>query len=128
METIFLNAVILAADYENLVEWYQNTFELDIGTNVDEDYHYTELTRAGKLVISIADAREMGVIPSEPRNNSLIIQLSLSNINEAFERIKNNGGKILFGPSFDKKWGFYYGGFNDIEGNQVWAIENNMDN
>jgi hypothetical protein len=27
-----------------------------------------------------------------------------------------NGGKILFGPSFDEKWGFYYGGFNDIEG------------
>jgi predicted enzyme related to lactoylglutathione lyase len=125
VETNFLNTVILAGDYDAVVEWYVNTFDLDIGTTVDEDYHYTELTRNGKLVIAIADAKEMGVIPSQPRNNSLIVQLSLSNIKEAFQRIMDNGGTILFGPSLDEKWEFYYGGFYDIEGNQIWVIEDN---
>lgn len=123
MDIKFLNAVILASDYDKLIAWYKITFDLDTGTAVNEGYHYTELTRSGKLVIAIADTKEMGVTPTEPRNNSLIVQLSLSDIDEAFEKIENNGGKILFGPLYDENWNFYYGGFRDIEGNQIWVIE-----
>jgi predicted enzyme related to lactoylglutathione lyase len=124
MEISLLNAVILAQDYNNLVEWYKKTFALDIGTSVNEEYHYTELRKSGKFVIAIGDAKEMGVTPSEPRNNTLIAQFTVSDITIAFEKIRESGGKILFGPSYDEKWKFHYGGFNDIEGNQIWIVQN----
>ena len=125
MDISLLNAVILAHDYNKLVEWYKKTFDLEIGTSVKDEYHYTELRKSDKFVIAIGDAKEMGVTPSEPRNNTMIAQLSVSDITSAFEEIRKNGGKILFGPSYDEKWKFHYGGFDDIEGNQLWVVQNN---
>ena len=52
------------------------------------------------------------------------MQISVSNISELFDKVKKNKGKILNGPSRDKNYGFLFGAFEDIEGNQVWVIEN----
>lgn len=65
----------------------------------------------------------MGVKPTSPRNNTVIIQLSVSDINKLFAKVKKTSGKILFGPSLDEKEGYLYGALADIEGNQIWIIE-----
>ena len=65
----------------------------------------------------------MGVKPPTPRNNTVIVQLSVSDISKLFAKVKETGGKILFGPSVDKKEGYLYGGIADIEGNQIWIVE-----
>ena len=36
-------------------------------------------------------------------------------------RIKAKGGDVPFGPSFEEKEEFWFGGFADCEGNPVWV-------
>lgn len=119
-----INTVILAENYNELVEWYKNVLELDIKFQDNEEYHYTDLAQNGKLVVGIGKAEKMEHVPNKPKNNSVIMQISVSNIYELFDKVKKNKGKILNGPSRDKNYGFLFGAFEDIEGNQVWVIEN----
>jgi predicted enzyme related to lactoylglutathione lyase len=122
MKTSLNNGIILAEDYNKLVDWYIKTFTLDIKHKVEENYHYTELAQDGHVVLGIARTDEMGVTPTRPRNNSVIIQILVSNIHELYDRIKDSG-KILFGPFQDKEGGFTYGGIADPEGNQIWLVQ-----
>lgn len=124
MDVTLINSVIMAQDYETLVEWYRETLELDIKLKVDKDYKYTDLAKNGKLVIGFAQAEEKDYVPTRNKNNTMIMQISVSDIHLLFERIKNSGGTIMFGPSVDRNEGFKFGAFKDIEGNQVWVIEN----
>ncbi len=119
----FLNAYILAEDFKKLSGWYEKTFELDRGLTVEEDYLSMELRKNGKFVIAFADSKEMGITPYYDRQNTVIAQLAVSNVKECLERVSQCGGKALFGPSFDETGKFYYGGFSDIEGNQIWVVQ-----
>lgn len=123
MKIDLLNPMILAENYEELVDWYIKTFDLAIKTRVEEEDEYMELGTSSEVLFGFARAKEMGVKPSTPRNNTVIIQLSVSDINELFHKVKKTGGRILFGPSLSKEQGYLYGGFADIEGNQIWVIE-----
>lgn len=122
MKTSLINAVILAEDYDKLVDWYIRIFTLDVKHKVDKNYHYTELAQDEQVILGIANTKEMGVIPTKPRNNSVIVQIKVSNIHELFDRIKGTG-KVLFGPTEDKDEDIVYGGIADPEGNQVWLVE-----
>ena len=74
--------------------------------------------------MGICKAGQMHHEPNKIKNNSVIMQISVSNIYELFDKVKKYNGKILNGPSMDKNYGFLFGGFEDIEGNQIWVIEN----
>ena len=126
MKISLINGVILAEDYEKLVDWYIKTFSLDIASRREKDYHYTELIQNGQAVVGIAKTEEMGVIPTKPRNNTVIIQIEVSDIQELFARVSDSG-KVLFGPSKDKDGAFIYGGLADPEGNQIWVVERKKD-
>ncbi|UCG29805.1 MAG: VOC family protein [candidate division WOR-3 bacterium] len=115
--------IILAGDYEKLVDWYIKTFDLRIKYKFEGEENYTVLEHSGQAVVGIAIAHEMGVKPTAPRNNTAIIQFSVSDIKGLFERVREAGGKILFGPSTDEEEGYLYGGLLDIEGNQIWVVE-----
>jgi predicted enzyme related to lactoylglutathione lyase len=121
MQTKLLNAVVLAENYEAIVEWYRNVFELEIISEINEDYRYTELGAAGKLVVGIALAEEMKLKPTSPRNNAVIVQVAVSDIHICFKRVEDTGGETLFGPSVEGE--LVYGGIADPEGNQVWVVE-----
>lgn len=123
MNLNLLYPIILAEGYEKLTDWYIKTFDLTVKYKVEGNENYTVLEYSGQAVVGIAIAREMGVKPSVPRNNTAIIQFSVSDINMLFERVSEAGGKILFGPSADEKEGYLYGGLLDIEGNQIWVVE-----
>ena len=127
MNINLLNPMILAENYEELIEWYIKTFDLTIRDKVEEGDEYTELGQSDKLILGIAKANEMGVKPSIPRNNTVIIQFSVSDINKLFDKVGKTGGRILFGPSIDEKGEYLYGGFADIEGNQTWVVEKKDD-
>lgn len=116
--------VVLANDYDKLVSWYSSAMPLQIGQRVTEGYHYTCFVNSGKGVLGIADAKEMGVTPREPRENTVIVQLVVSDIFSLFAEIEKRGGTVLFGPKTDEASDDYYGGFLDIEGNQIWVSEN----
>jgi predicted enzyme related to lactoylglutathione lyase len=123
MKIRLLNAVLLAADIDKLTDWYCSTFELSLSPVNEDNYRYNELSCDGLFVISISDAKQWNVIPSKPRNNTAIIQLTVSSVNECLERVTANGGKVLFGPAHDEVYDFNYGGFADIEGNHIWIVE-----
>ncbi len=124
MDITLINTVILAEKYEELVNWYITALELDIKLKVDKDYHYTDLARRGKLIVGICPASEMKHVPTIPRNNSAILQISTDDIHSLFSRVADHGGKIRYGPAVDKNDGFTFGGFSDPEGNHVWVMEN----
>ena len=127
MKISLLNPAVLAEDYERLIDWYVKTFNLTIKYQSKEGESYTELEHSGKLVVGIAKAEEMGLKPTTPRNNAVMIQLAVSDINSLFDTVKKTGGRILFGPSLDEKGGYVYGGCADIEGNQIWVVEKKGD-
>jgi len=37
--------------------------------------------------------------------------------------VKDKGVKILFGLNYEEKQKFHYGAVTDIEGNQIWIVE-----
>jgi predicted enzyme related to lactoylglutathione lyase len=123
MKVVLDIPVILADDYEGLVNWYKEAMPLEVGDVVSEGYHYTTFRNSGKEIVGIADAREMGVEPPEKKANTVICQIAVSNIRELFARVQEQGGRILFGPKLDEAGGDWYGGFLDIEDNQIWVTE-----
>ena len=123
MKVDLLNPMILAENCVGLVEWYVKTFDLTVMKKVEEGDGYTELGQSSGVIFGFATAKEMGVKPSPPRSNTVIVQLSVSNISELFDRVRKTGGRILFGPSSNEKEGYVYGGLADVEGNQIWVIE-----
>ena len=123
MKINLLNPMILAENYEELAEWYEKTFDLSIKTRVEEGDEYMELGTLSEVLFGFARAKEMGVKSSTPRNNTIIIQLAVSDINRLFDKVRKAGGRVLFGPSLSKEEGYLYGGFADIEGNHIWVIE-----
>ena len=112
--------VILARDYGLLVSWYKEIFSFDIAEEITEGFRYTTFSSTDTKVLSIAIAEEMGVTPSSETNNTLVPQFLINDISSLFQKVESNGGKILFGP---KGQGALYGGFLDIEGNQIWVTE-----
>jgi len=100
-----------------------DTLELEVKLQVEKDYRYTDLAKDGKLIVGICPVSEMKHTPTIPRNNSAVLQISVSDIETLFKGVKENGGKDIFGPSVDKNEGFKYGGFQDPEGNMVWVME-----
>lgn len=123
MKLKLLNVVILADDYQKLVDWYINALGLELQEEWTEDYHYAELSYDKQLVVGITPATEMEHKLTHPRNNAMILQLVVSDIHAFYLRIKKHKGKVLFEVNFDKKEEFYYGAVADIEGNEIWVIQ-----
>ena len=118
-------SVIFAEDFQALVDWYQNVLGFKVTHLVEEDYHYCTLENENGIRLGITDAKEMGVIPGNRRNNTVVLQFQVADVQSFFEHLVEKGGDITFGPSFDKKGGFWYGGFTDLEGNPFWVVDEN---
>ena len=125
MKIKLLNVVVLAEDFHKQVGFYKNAFNLEIGLEESEEYHYCELNSGKQVVVGIAVASEMNHNnPAIPRNNTTLMQLEVSDIDETFNSVKEFGGKVVFGPSQEEKYNFRYGAVADPEGNQIWVVEN----
>lgn len=124
MRLELMNAVVMAADYESLRDWYIDALELELKEEWTDKFHYAELLKNGKLVVGIADAKEMGVVPHEEKKNAtLVAQFNVDDVAAFLARIKEKGGEVPFGPSYDADNDLHFGGFADIEGNPSWVVQ-----
>jgi len=123
MEVRLLNVVVLCDDFEAQVEWYKNVFELKELMNESGAYNYIELGHNQHVIVGLTPAKEMKHQPAKPRNNSTLLQITVKEMETLFKKVKANSGTVLFGPSLEEKHNFKYGAITDLEGNQIWVIE-----
>ena len=117
--------VILATDFQALVAWYRDVLGFAVTDLFEDDYHYCCLETPSGIKIGIASAAEMEVEPIDRSKNTVILQLEVDDLAEFFAHLTEAGGTVTFGPSFEKKNEFWFGGFNDPEGNPVWVVDKN---
>jgi len=123
MEVRLLNVVVLCDDYEAQVNWYKNTFDLKELLKETGAYNYVELGHDKHIIVGLTPAKEMEHTNSKPRNNSTLLQIKVKDMETLYQKVKANGGKVIFGPSHQDKYNFKYGAIADLEGNQIWVIE-----
>lgn len=122
MKLELLNAVIQAEGCDKVRDGWISTIGLELEREWTEPYHYAELGKDGKFVVGIASAREMGVKPSTPRTNAIMPQLQVEDAKAFLEELQAKGETVVFGPSFEEREEFWFGGFEDVEGNPVWVV------
>jgi predicted enzyme related to lactoylglutathione lyase len=118
-------SVILAENYEALVEWYKVVLGFRDTLSVADDYNYAVLENENGIRIGIASAEQMGVAPADRTKNTVLLQVEVPDVKEFFEHLAEHEGGASFGPSYDKKGNFWYGGFHDLEGNPFWVVDEN---
>ena len=118
-------SVILADDLQALVDWYQHALGFKATQLFEEDYYYCNLENENGIRLGITSAKEMGVSPNDRKSNTVVLQFQVADVKGFLEHVGDNGGKITFGPSLDKKDNFWYGGFSDLEGNPFWIVDEN---
>lgn len=117
--------VIFAADFYKLIKWYKSVLGFSLTHLVEDDYHYCNLESADGFRIGVADANEMGVLLGDRQHNSVVLQIEVPDLPQFFDYLKEREGAVTFGPSYDKKGGFWFGGFQDLEGNPFWVVDEN---
>ena len=117
--------VILADDFQAMVAWYQDVLGFTVTRLEEEDYHYCNLENENDIQIGIADAKKMGVNPTDSKSNTVVFQFQAVDVRGFLQYVNENGGNITSGPSLDKKEGFRFGGFSDLEGNPIWVVDEN---
>jgi predicted enzyme related to lactoylglutathione lyase len=118
-------SVILAEDFRAVVDWYQRVLGFKVTRLVESDYHYCNLENESGIRLGIAAAKEMGVNPIDRKSNTVVLQFQVADVQGFLENVREKGGDITFGPSLDKKEGFWFGGFSDLEGNPFWVVDEN---
>jgi predicted enzyme related to lactoylglutathione lyase len=117
--------VVLASDFSKLVEWYRDVLGFKVVKRFEEAYHYCNLETSSGIRIGIASAEEMGVKALDRAVNTVVLQFEVDDLKEFFPGLKAAGGVVTFGPNFDKKDEFWFGGFSDPEGNPFWVVDKN---
>ena len=117
--------VILASDFAALVDWYEAVLGFTVVRRFEDDFHYCNLETPTGIKLGIAAAEEMGVVPGDRRNNTVVLQFAAEDVRELFAHLESRGASITNGPSFDKDGEFWFGGFADPEGNPCWVVDTN---
>jgi predicted enzyme related to lactoylglutathione lyase len=117
--------VILASDYEKLLDWYRDVLGFAITKQFEVDFHYCNMETPSGIKIGIAPAAEMGVEPADRSKNTVILQFEVDDVKALFAQLEEAGGSVTMGPNFDKSHGFWFGGFSDPEGNPIWVVDKN---
>jgi len=117
--------VLLAKNHQLLINWYINNLNFKIINN-NSDIKYCNLETDSGIKIGIADMEQMGNENYSKRiMNTVILQICTNDLKKLFKRIKNNGDSVLFGPSYDEGDKYWYGSITDIEGNEIWVVDEN---
>ena len=116
-------SVIMADDFDAMVNWYQDVLGFRSTFRTEDEYHYCTLESGIK--IGIASAKEMGVKPTDRRQNTVVLQFDVPDVAAFFKHIEEKGGTATFGPSYDKTGDFWFGGIEDLEGNPIWVVDVN---
>jgi predicted enzyme related to lactoylglutathione lyase len=116
----FLNCVVLAEDYEALRDWWI-AFGLEVHREWP-DLPYTDLALDGTVVLGIAPLPEDEEQPASPRRNTTFPQFVTDDVAGLMAHVVAIGGEIAFGPAHAQDGGYWYGAFDDLEGNRAWVV------
>ena len=117
--------VVVAKNYQSLIDWYVDNLNFKIVYN-NLDIKYCSLATDSGIKIGIADMESLGNENYSKRiQNTVILQIATNDLEILFKKVKNNGGSILFGPLYDEGDKYWYGSVTDIEGNEIWVIDEN---
>ena len=117
--------VLVAKNHQSLIDWYVDNLNFKIVYN-NLDIKYCSLETDSSIKIEIADMKSLENENYSKRiMNTIILQIATNDLQKLFKKIKNNGGSILFGPSYDEGDKYWYGSVTDIEGNEIWVIDEN---
>ena len=117
--------VILAEDFSALVNWYRDVLEFTIVASFSDAFHYACLETPSGIKIGIASAQEMGVVPGDRSGNTVLLQFEVDELHAFFVDLKQAHVTVTFGPAQDKQDSFWYGGFEDPEGNPIRVVDRN---
>ena len=115
--------VILASDFSGLVNWYRDVLGFAVVKMFEESYLFCNLETSTGIKIGIGSAEQMGIEPGNRANNTVVLQFEVDNVTPFLEHVGENQGVVTFGPSFNEKDNFWYGGFTDPEGNPIWVVD-----
>ena len=111
--------VILARDFDGLVEWYASTLGLaEVARFPELPYANLESTAGLRVGIGIAPAEAAAIDPT------VIPQIETPDVAALLHRVRERGGSID-GPLTDSARGFSFGSFKDPEGNPWWVVDPN---
>ena len=117
--------VLVAKNYQSLIDWYVDNLNFKIVYN-NLDIKYCSLETDSGIKIGIAEMKSLGNESYSKRiMNTVILQIATNDLKILFKKIKNNGGSILFDPSYDEGDKYWYGSVTDSEGNEIWVIDEN---
>ena len=125
MEIRSREPVILAARFDDLVAWYRSALGFAVVRQFEEDFHYCLLEAPSGFRVAIADAQEMGVEPRARNRNTVVLQFEVDDLPAFFAELEGAGARISGGPSHDERAGFWFGSFEDPEGNPFWVVDKN---
>ncbi|MEM7168451.1 MAG: VOC family protein [Planctomycetota bacterium] len=125
MEVRPRETVILAADFDALVRWYQEALGFAVTQRIEDGFHYCHMQTDSGIRIGIAAAQEMGVKSVDRANNSVVLQLEVDDLREFFTQVQQRGAAITGGPNFNQADSFWFGAIADPEGNPIWVVDQN---
>jgi uncharacterized glyoxalase superfamily protein PhnB len=120
-----IEPVIFADNFHALIDWYVRILGFEISQLDEENHHYCKLHHKSGMFLGIADAKELAVTLVDRSNSAIVLQLQVPDVQSFFKYLETLESHIAFGPSFDSKCGFWYGGFHDLEGNSFWVVDEN---
>ncbi len=115
-----INTVVCAEDFKKMLDWYINTFDMEPIYFKGMENSYVDLKSGDKILIGMSAYNSEDEPLYNPRRNATYMQISCSHIFTMFDRVKNTGGEVMFGPAKDT--GYWYGGIKDPEGNTIWIF------
>ena len=115
--------VILAANFSDLVDWYQDVLGFRVVQLFQNGIHYCNLETDTGIKVGIGDAAEAGVAPGKRAANTVLLQFEVDDLRAFFTFLGENGATITGGPSLDAGDGFWFGSFSDPEGNPFWVVD-----
>ena len=115
--------VILADDFDLLVGWYRDVLGFDVVRFFNDTFQFANLETSTGIRLGIGSAVEMGVVPADRQQNTVVFQIEVDDVRGLFAHLEQNGATITGGPSFDEQMKFWFGSFADPEGNPVWVVD-----
>ncbi len=120
-----INTVIFAEDFQAMVKWYIETFDLNPIYYEGMEDGYVDLMSGDQCIVGITAYNEADKPLHLPRRSATFMQISSSHMFTLFQRVAETGGKVSFGPS--KEVEYWYGGLKDPENNRIWVYTPNED-
>ena len=59
----------------------------------------------------------------DSRTNVLVLQVEVDDVKTFLSKIEQLGGTVSGPAAFDSKGGFWFGAFDDPEGNTFWVVD-----